>query len=159
MKEERTYEKITINDLRDLQRIALEENENFFKRNPKYREPYHDALIGICLCQGAASHYLNPTVGIKDYDIWFFYLEKGNPRVPYRARKKLENGYKGKRIDFLRRGIPKYILDKFPNDPGETILNYLLEKNTKAKRMLLKKAVIGLFPDEILGKVIWKGEL
>ena len=156
--EERTYEKITIEDLKNLKEIALEENENFFRRNPHLSGPYHNALIGICLCQDAASHYLNPKVGLKDYDILFFYLEKGEPRVPYRARYTLENGYKGKRINFFRRGIPKYIFDKSPNEPGKIILNYLLERNTKTKKELLKKAVIGLFPEGIFGQVIWKGK-
>jgi hypothetical protein len=34
-----------------------------------------------------------------------------------------------------------------------------LERNTYTKKLLLKKAIIGLYPNKILGKVIWNGEL
>ena len=68
----RSYFSLTINDLKKLKKLALKEHEEFFKRNPHLKSAYYNSLIGICLCQGAASHYLNPSVGIKDFDIWFF---------------------------------------------------------------------------------------
>lgn len=157
--EERCYEPLYISDLIELKKLALEENENFFKRNPHLREAYGDSLIGICLCQGAASHYLNQEVGIKDFDIWHFYLKNKNVYFPNRALKKLKNGYKGKRIDFLKRAIPRRIYDSNPDDPGQIIMEYMFEKNTETKKELLKKAIIGLYPDEIFAEVLWEGEL
>ena len=71
--EERSYEKITSEDLRELQRIALEEGKSFFYRNPHLREAYWDSLITIALCQGAAKHFLDGKTGVKDFDIWYFY--------------------------------------------------------------------------------------
>jgi len=157
--EERLYDLLDINDLERLRKLALKEHEFFFERNPHLSKAYYNSLIGICLCQGAASHYLNPTVGIKDFDIWHFYLENEKVNFPYRAHKILENGYRSKPIDFLKRGIPKYINKLTPDDQGRIIINYLLERNTKTKGFLLKKAIIGLYPDKIFGKVLWKGEL
>ena len=151
--EKRLYYPLDEEDLRRLRELALEEHEKFFERNPHLREAYCNSLIGICLCQGAASHYLNLKVGIKDFDIWHFYLESNEVNFPYRAHKRIQNGHKDKSIDFLKRAIPRYIHDKSPKDPGQIIMNYLLERNTKTKRLLLKKAIIGLYPDEIFNKL------
>ena len=155
----RLFEPISKLDFKKLQRLALKEHEAFFKRNPRLRKAYHSSLIGIALCQGAASHYLNSNVGIKDFDIWHFYVENRSINFPYRAHKSIENGYKGKPIDFLKRAINRDLRNFYSNEPDKCIIEYLLQRNTKTKRFLLKKAVVGLFPDKIFGKVIWKGEL
>ncbi len=157
--EERLYENLNIKDLKKLKELALEEHENFFKRNPHLKEAYYDSLIGICLCQGAASHYLNPNVGIKDFDIWHFYKENNNIPFPYRGHKRIKDGYKGKPLDFLKRVIPNDIYNSNIGSPEQIIMNYLLEKNTKTKTLLLKKAIIGLYPDEIFNKILLRGEL
>jgi len=156
---ERLYDPLTINDLKKLKDLGFKEHEEFFKRNPHLKEAYYNSLIGIVLCQGAASHYINPNVGIKDFDIWHFYVEDENINFPYRAHKIIENGHKGMPIDFLKRAIPKRIYQLYPNDPIKIIMEYLFERNTKTKNFLLKKAIIGLFPDNIFGKVLWEGEL
>ena len=159
--EERLYEPLTKHDIEQLKEIALKEHEKFFERNPRLKEAYYNSLIGICLCQGAASHYLNPEVGIKDFDIWHFYTENNTTRFSCRRPKKLKlpNGYRGKPIDFLKRAIPSDIYNSNFGSPGQIIMNYLFEKNTKTKTLLLKKAIIGLYPDEIFNKILWKGEL
>lgn len=158
--EERSYDPITEEDLEKLKALALKEHEVFFKRNPHLKVAYYNSLIGICLCQGAASHYLNPTkkIGVKDFDIWHFYVESSKTNFPYRAHKVIINGHKSKSIDFLKRAIPQDIYDLSPKDPKQIIMNYLLEKNTKTKKLLLKKAVIGLHPKKIFGEAIWQGE-
>ena len=155
----RLYALLTKNDLEMLRRLALREHEDFFRRNPHLTSAYRNSLVGIFLCQGAASHYLNPKVGIKDFDIWHFYVENSITKFPYRAHKSFVSGYKGKPIDFLKRAIPKEICNSYSNDPKQIIIKYLLEKNTNTKRLLLKKAIIGLYPDETFDKVLWRGEL
>ena len=155
----RLYDPLTINDLEKLKELALREHEEFFERNPHLKSALYNSLIGICLCQGAASHYLNPKVGIKDFDIWHFYVEDNNIAFPHRAHKRIENGYKSKPIDFLKRAIPKYIYNSYTNAPERIIMSYLFKRNTKTKNLLLKKAIIGLFSDKIFNKVLWKGEL
>ncbi|WP_461867123.1 hypothetical protein [Thermococcus sp.] len=155
----RLYTPLTKSDLEELRRLALREHEDFFRRNPHLTRTYHNSLVGICLCQGAASHYLNLNVGIKDFDIWHFYIESNITKFPYRAHKRYVNGYKDKPIDFLKRAIPKEICDSCSNDPKQIITKYLLEKDTNTKRLLLKKAVIGLYPDEIFDEILWRGEV
>lgn len=155
----RVYKPLTKSDLQKLKELALLEHEEFFKRNPHLKGIYYDSLIGICLCQGAASHYLNPKIGIKDFDIWHFYEEAENIVFPYRAHKRIIKGCRGIPIDFLKRAIPKSTCNSYPGNPEQIIMKYLRERNTKSKRLLLKKAIIGLYPESIFGKVIWRGEL
>ena len=78
---------------------------------------------------------------------------------PYRAHKRIINGYKGRPIDFLKRAISKNLYELYPGESDKIILEYLVERSTKTKKLLLEKAIIGLFSDEIFGKVIWRGEL
>lgn len=154
----RIYTKLDLNDLKALQKLALEEHEEFFKRNRHLKDAYYDSLVGIALCQGAASHYINSSVGIKDFDIWHFYAENKDIGFPYRAHKSIENGYKNRSIDFLKRAINQKLCENYSNNPKQSIMEYLFERNTITKRILLKKAIIGLFPKEIFGEVMWKGE-
>jgi hypothetical protein len=156
-KSERSMAPITRDDLTNLRKLALKEHEDFFYRNPHLRSSYYDSLIGILPCQGAACHYLNLTTGVKDYDIWHFYVKNVDMYFPYRKHKRIENGYGGKPIDFLKRAISKGIFDTFQGQPEPTIMEYMFERNTKTKRKLLKKAMIGLHPDAIFAKVLWKG--
>ncbi len=156
--ETRSYESLDKKDLEKLKDLAIDEHKRFFEKNPHLRPQFEKTLVGICLCQGAASHYLDPSVGIKDFDIWHFYIEHRSRQFPYRAHRRIPAGHNGKPIDFLKRAIPKRLCNSSADDPGQTIMEYLLERNTYTKKKLLKKAVIGLFPDGILGKVLWTGE-
>ena len=155
---ERSYWLLTKANLEQLKELAYKEHEEFIKRNPHLRDFFYNSLIGVCLCQGAASHYLNPATGIKDFDIWHFYRESKHMSFPYRAHKSIEGGYKGKRIDFLKRAIPERICHLYPSEPGRIILDYLREKDTRTKRELLKKAIIGLCPGSIFGEILWEGQ-
>lgn len=157
MSPERLFERLTERDLWQLRAIALEEGEAFFARNQHLAAAYSGRLIGICLCQGAASHYLDPTVGIKDFDLWYFYREHPDVRIPHRARRRIPNGLKGRPIDSLRRAIPDHVVGRSPDDPAATIMAYLRQRDTQTKRALLKKAVIGLHPDALFGKILWRG--
>lgn len=156
--EERSMVPLTTNDLEQLKELALREHKNFFERNSHLKSAYCDSLVGIFLCQEAASHYLNPTVGVKDFDIWHFYVENIEISFPYRAHKRIEDGYKGRPIDFLKRSISKDILDSCSGQSDRTLMKYLLERNTKTKRELLEKAIVCLFPDVLFARVLWKGK-
>ena len=39
--------------------------------------------------------------------------------------------------------------------PEQCIQDYLSHTRTKTAKLLAQKAVIGLFPEEVFGKVIW----
>lgn len=155
---ERSYDPLSADDLEQLRELASKEHEQFFRRNSHLRRAYRNSLVVVCLCQGAASYYLNPRVGIKDFDIWHFYVENERINFPYSAQKRIKNGYKGKPVDFLKRAIPRGLFETYPNNPKLVILEFMLTRNTLTKKLLLKKAAIGLFPQEIFGKVPWKGE-
>ena len=167
---ERSYERITRDDLNVLKKRALKERERFFDRNPRYRELYQNALIAITLCQGAALHFLDEKNGIKDFDIWYFYANTPNLRYPHRALKQVDSGmrkfgihpsdakrrYVGRRIHLMGRAIDcQHKLGQ--HDPRKCVLRYLMDHKTETARRLSEKAVIGLWPESIFGKVIWAG--
>jgi len=141
-------------DLKNLRWIGIKEHENFFKRNIHLKNDYYNNLISICLTTNGALQYLNQDNGTNDFDIWHFYLEC-DKFFPYRAYKRISNGYIGKRIDFLKRAIPRHIYLRSMNEPEKVIINYLLYGNNKFKSELLASPIIGLYPDSIFGKVIW----
>ncbi len=155
MAADRLYRLLAKEDLDFLLVMGLQEHERFFHRNPRLRDAYHDNLIAICLCQGAALHYLDPRVGVKDFDVWHFYAENERVPFPYRAHCRVEDGYLGKPVDFLKRAIPWRIVDLNRGNPNEIVRTYLLERNSGTKRRLLQKAVLGLFPERIFGAVLW----
>lgn len=157
MNTDRLFEPLTESDLQPLREIALAEHSAFFARNPYLEAAYAGHLIGICLCQGAASHYLDPRIGVKDFDIWFFYREDPRARIPHRARKRVPDGPKGRPIDFLRRAIPAPVAERYADDPAGAIMAYLLQRDTATKRALLQKAVVGLAPDALFGRILWRG--
>ena len=156
-KGERLYEPLTVDDLKTLREYGMAEHEDFFRRNPHLKNAYYDNLIGIFLCQGAALHYLDPSVGINDFDIWHFYKESEEAGFPYRGHKRIEDGHKGRPIDFLKRAIPERIYVEFQGDIERTVMEYLFKKDTKTKVMLLEKSIIGLYPEEIFSQILWTG--
>lgn len=87
--------------------------------------------------------------------MWHFYVENPRSQFPYRAHFRTQ--YIGRRVDFLKRSIPRPFAKS--RTAGESILCYLLERDTKTKRKLLIKAVVGLYPKPIFGRVLWRGTL
>jgi hypothetical protein len=160
---ERSYEKITKRDLRLLLGLAQENIRVFFERNPKYKRLYMGKEVLVVLAQGAAQHYIDNKNGIKDFDVWFFYPNKKKLTLPYRRRGKMDfgkskfgrhpedNNYEGRRIDILMRS------DAFfnKNNPVDSLHNYLNNKRTKTAELLAQKAMIGLWPEKVLGIKIW----
>ena len=68
----RTYQKLGMSDLQEMKCHALKELSRFYvkvgKPAGKYKV-YKQKLIAICLCQGAAQHFVNGTTGIKDLSL------------------------------------------------------------------------------------------
>lgn len=169
---DRSYEEITISDLRYLRELAWNVLRGFITRNPKYNS-LEELLIAITLCQGAALHYYNKTNGIKDFDVWFFFKDDGKTRFPprwiYQVDSRLETfgrypddpeEYIGRRVDFLGRTICGHcersaLCDRKSSDPVHCLRGYLQKKATRSAYHLSQKAVVGLWPEDILGKIIW----
>ena len=163
---ERSQEIIETEDLRRLLQLANNDISSFFQRNPTYIKEYKNKEKIITLGQGGALHYIDRKNGIKDFDVWFFFPE-GKISLPYRRRGKVDFGkskfgkhpedinYEGRRIDVLMRS------DSYFNngEPDKCLINYLKYKNSKTSNLLAQKAMIGLWPEQLFGKVIWPSNL
>ena len=146
---------LTHDDFEALKIIAWYEHLDFFKRNPHLKSAFNDLLIGICVYHHVKPGSTNSSIGIEVFDIWHFYEENKNMNFPYRTHKLVENGYKGKQIDFLKRAVPQYICRLSPHQPGQIILNYI-QFHSEDKIKLLEKGIIGLWPQGIFGIYIKK---
>ena len=165
----RSFEKVEQCDLLHLGEIAIQKLETVMRRRPDRKALYEAQLIGICLCQGAADHYLSygtpETRGVHDFDIWAFYYRVD--RIGFWNRKSstadfgpskfgrspLDPGrFIGRRIDLFWRAIePKLGLNPF--DP---IIRYLAEPKTDSSHALSLNPAVIVWPDAHLGEVIWK---
>ena len=154
----RTYEILTADDFKEMRNYALEELERFFQISHSKYQVYQNKLIAICLGQGAAKHYIDKKTGIEDIDIWFFFEEDDNVKIPHRRnmRKQTRKPFTKlgtKPIDFLKKMIPRNCIVK-GNKPG-TLQDYLTKCKTQTASKLSEKPIIGLHPDELFGKVLW----
>jgi len=162
MRLKRSLEKITENNLAKILRLAKLDIDSFFKRNPKYIQSYKGKEVLVALGQGAALHYINKKNGVKDFDVWFFY-PRFERQLPYRRRGIVDygkskfgvhpndKGFKGRRIDVLMRS------DSYFNSgpPEKCLINYFESRATITAKMLSQKAMIGLWPKGLFGKVLW----
>lgn len=145
-------------EIEALVRLATEEERAFFVRNPHLVEFYGDRLILVALCQGAALQFLGRGYGVKDFDVHFFYAQNlDRPRVRSHSRlpKADVGSFSNVPVDFLRAIVPGAQPPTTPEDAVDTVREYLTAGRTVRARKLVKKAVVGLMPKEVLGKRIW----
>jgi hypothetical protein len=108
-------------------------------------------------------HFLDGQNGIKDIDVWTFYVP--HPTLRYPARRPVMSydfgdpkfgktadspHFAGRRVDCLARSLP--ILS---GDARSTIVRYLSDARTSSARELAKTAVVMIEPIETLGVVVW----
>lgn len=139
---ERNYSEIGKDDLKALLKRSIETiNNKFYHGNcTKWLELYNlKEPLCIALCQGAAMHYHDKSNGVKDY-----ITEKFGKHPDFKE-------YKGRKVDVLVRSIRNYI----QNDPIKTIYKYFENEKTETSKMLSKKAVVLLSPQDFFGKTIW----
>ena len=77
-----SYEEITRSDLLRLAQLAREDRESLFQRIPRWKKLYKDRLPCVALCQGTALHYLGRGDGIKDFDVWSFFVAHPEANLP-----------------------------------------------------------------------------
>lgn len=191
----RIYTRLTRNDLILMRDFALEELDRFLHRAgspPGKFSIYSKRLIAICLCQGAAQHYLqslsihpyHKTVcienavirqkgyrlekdgtvlaGIRDIDIWFFFYEYTKLTIPHIRNCKKSTSKSFDRlghqvIDFMKKTITKNIVASAKSErPTDIIRSYLQNANTLTSEYLACASVVGLYPNVLLGRHIWK---
>lgn len=160
----RSYEVITVEDLKRLRSLAAKDREDLFDRRRDTGALYRERYFAAALCQGAALDYIDGSNGVKDFDVWSFYTEAPERPFPYRRRGKWDFGdpkfgvtrdfehFAGCRVDMLGRSLS----DADPGDPVGSVTRYLSTAHTPSARFLAQKAVIILDPLEFLGKVIWR---
>ena len=154
----RYYEKLTTDDLKEMRDYALRELERFCQIGQGKYSIYKEKLVAICLCQGAAKHYVYQKNGVEDIDIWFFFEEDENVKIPHigNMRKLIWatlTKLGTKPFDFLKKMIPlDFVVE---NDKSKTIHNYLERCKTRTAEILSEKPIVGLYPDEVFGKVLW----
>ena len=163
VREERSLEPITDEDLRRLGAIAARDRNDLFARRPVLGRRYSARLFAVALCQGAAMHRIDGKTGVKDLDVWSFYLE--HPEGPYPCRR---NGtadfghprfgktpgsehFIGRRVDLLGRSLPI----ASGSDPVRTLRSYLRRQATESARQLARKAVVLIEPESLLGTIVW----
>lgn len=159
----RSKEKITKPDLRKLLRLARADIDDFFVRKPGYKGLYHVKEKLVALCQGAALHYIDGKNGVKDFDVWFFYSQRGDVVLPYRPTGVVDFGkskfgknpnkpcFDGRNVDVLMRSAEFFNR----SNPESCIVKYLTYSKTTSAKLLANKAVIGLYPESVFGKVLW----
>jgi hypothetical protein len=81
----RSFARIIPSDLARLAQIALDDFADLCQRQ-EYSRRYADRLRLICLCQGAARHYVHGDRGVWDFDLWGFFEEVCGHPFPYRRR-------------------------------------------------------------------------
>lgn len=68
---ERSYAPLTAEHLSRLAGIAQADHELFTAGHPEYA----NRRVAVTLAQGAACHYLDGCTGVKDLDVWSFYVK------------------------------------------------------------------------------------
>jgi len=74
----RSLASIERHDLLRLAELAADGETGLFARHPAGAGRYTGRLLCRALCQGAALHYLDRSNGVKDFDVWSFYAERGD---------------------------------------------------------------------------------
>jgi hypothetical protein len=169
----RSFEKITQADLHRLSSLALADFEDFFRRYHQWRA-YRERLMLICLCQGAARHYVTPSFGVatdraggvNDFDVWGFFRHDPNDRpFPPRRHGLQDFGpskfgrsvddkprFIGRRVDVWGRSI-----EKLPSEnPIQAVQRYLRTHHSDSARLVAERPVVVLWPAERLGEIIWR---
>lgn len=163
---ERSKAALTKDHLKRLGKLARQDREGLFARNP-HLAVYRDRILLVALCQGAALHYLDGINGVKDLDVYTFYAVDPDVAWPYRRHGVVDFGpselgwrpadehVRGKR--FVGRAVDLFgrALRVAPEaDPVNAVRDWL-QTNNSTPRLLRRKAVVGIEPSRYLGKTIW----
>jgi hypothetical protein len=165
-KRSRSFERINKADLAHLAHLALRNLHGLFARKP-HSAVYDGRLMLLCLCQGAAQHYVHRDRGVNDFDVWAFFRSYPKYSFPYRRHGTADFGpsrfghnaregsrFIGRRVDIMGRSVP--VLD---SDTAITALcRYLREGAAGSSAChLAQRPVVVIWPEALCGQVIWEG--
>jgi hypothetical protein len=161
----RSFGTIDRADLHRLAELVLARIDVAFDKHPQKRALYEGRLLGLCLCQGAADHYLDlaQSRGVHDFDVWAFFARRPEARLwnrkPFTAdfgptkfgRSPLDPAkYSERRIDVLWRCISA------EGDATEAIRRYFAEGRTASAKALRLKAAVIVWPQKGAGEIVWR---
>ena len=159
---ERSWETIREHHLRRLAEMAVGDLEDFFQRYPDTSSRYRDRLILICLCQGAAGHFVHRDRGVKDFDVWAFFRKHQERAFPSRRHGRRDFGpsrfgrhpdheyRRGRGVDLFGRSIPC----ESRQDPHDCVRGWICGKGASS-REIRKNPVVVIHPEAEVGSIIW----
>jgi len=159
----RSYEPVTDEDLRRLERLAKHEVATFFERNPD-RAAWQQQQRFVALAQGGADHYIRGERGIWDLDLVVFFAQHPDDRDrPFlrRAPRRwdwgpskfgvcpFDIGYTGRAVDVMLWVIPDRA------DPLDGLIEWLTRRHriNVGRPDLAHEPVVLVHPDR--GRVVW----
>jgi hypothetical protein len=158
----RSYEGIAEADLERLAQLALSDIHGLFARNADLSRCYRSRLMLICLCQGAAGHYVHRDRGVHDFDLWAFFRAHPDRPFPWRRRGRCDFGpsrfgrdpqeserFTGRRVDVMGRSLAR----RDDETPALMVQRWLQEGRTESARRIAARPVVTIWP--IRGEVIW----
>lgn len=160
---ERSFEILTIDDLQRVKELVIEDLKGLYERRSLTGRLYADRLIALCLCQGAAEHFVRPGRGVKDFDVWAFFSKHPVRAFPYRRRGTADfglsrlgrhpddTGFAGRRVDVIGRSLQ--VRDS--QTGMEAVREWLCSGRTKSARLISLRPVVILAPERFLGQVLW----
>lgn len=165
MTDEKSYERITRNDLKRLLSIARQERDDFFARHKEYAILYRKRVLCAALCDGAALHFTNGVSGVRTFDVFTFYAEHPEAPFPHWHEERYDFGpgrkfgrlpgspetFRGRPVNLAGRSIDASPAD----DPVEALHYYLRRGATPVSRRLAEQAVVLLEPEKLMGYVAW----
>ncbi|MGH8666764.1 MAG: hypothetical protein ACREUX_21080 [Burkholderiales bacterium] len=165
MPDEKSYERITRNDLKRLLSIARQEREDFFSRHKEYAILYGKRVLCAALCDGAALHFTNGQTGVRTFDVFTFYAEHPEASFPHWHEERYDFGpgrkfgrlpdapesFRGRPVNLAGRSIEASPAD----DPIEALQYYLRRGASPVARRLAEQAVVLLEPEKLMGYVAW----
>jgi hypothetical protein len=158
---ERSYHELTLAHLQRLARFVSMAHTEMGQR----RADLKGQLMGACLAQGAAAHFVDRSTGVKDFDLWLFYRQEFLQRhVQVRGRCIVYDfgpspfgrhpddplRFRGRRVDVMCRELPR----QAPGEPAEAVLAWL-NGSTESARQLRQRPIVMVWPRQQLGHVIW----
>jgi hypothetical protein len=145
-------------ELRSLLELATAEERAFFERNRTLVRPYRSRLLAIALCQGAALQYAGRGYGVNDFDVHFFYAQNpAKPRLSRTVKRVFATvgAFDHVPVDFIRTVVPSPRAGR-KQSTAQRIRTFLHEGPTANARHLSAKAVVGLSPRTIFGRILWQ---
>jgi hypothetical protein len=169
----RSFERITRDDLMRLAQLASVNFKDFFARNLGHA--YSGQLRLICLIQSAAKHYVDPDQcvepdqkrgGVNDFDVCGFFQAIPGQHLFAQRRCKLDFGlskfgrnpeegehFKGRRVDVLWRSINMQASEA----PIESVQRHLRDAHPKSSaKFWAAKPVVVLWPSKDFDRTIWR---